>query len=235
MTDGTLRIVNFNVHVNLAVSGGGTTWLVQHYHPDIFTLQEVIKAKPLRAKHPHYHCLPVSHPNQIGTYVLAKKDRFTVLRVENPDVTYGGEFPRRRTVAVLRDKVTGRVLVVGDIHAQPDGKRFRPSRRTARAVRQAQFHSYANRMKAVPGNRAAFCAGDFNTWLKSPRSPAVKEMATARMVPTYKVKGGRVRIDEIFFRPSTFLKLTRRAMLKVPTSGDDHDAILADFALKGFS
>jgi len=233
MADGTLRIINFNVHVNLAIAGGGTTWLVQHYHPDIITLQEVMKAKPLRAKHPHYFCVPGNSDN--GTYILAKKDRFEVLRVENPDVTYGGKFERRRTLVLLRDKVTRRVLVVADIHAQPDGKRFRPSRRTARAVRQAQFHSYSTRMKAVPKNRAAFCAGDFNTWLKSRRSPAVKEMAQAGLVPTYKVKGGRVKIDEIFFRPSTFLKLTRRMLLKVPTSGDDHDAILADFALKGFS
>lgn len=238
-----LRVLTWNTHLGRALRAGGLWWLVEKTRPHIVALQEVVPGSGdlPKALGPRYARFPKEqpHPRANGTYVAWRADRFEFLHGENDEISFGSRFERRRVIVVLRDRRTGRRVVVASVHPDPLGLGFVRANPRARAIHERQIAAIANRLArlAEPGD-VVIAAGDVNEHLGS-AIPSALAPRTVRgrfsavgLTAAVDVLGGPTYLDDVFARLGGGVRLTGRRVIPVPYGDSDHDAVLATLSVR---
>lgn len=143
---------------------------IRRHHPDILALQEVLQGQLEdfdREFGREYAWVGRGHAGGFDGEILPvawRRDRFEPLAHEffwlspTPEVTgsggWGGRFPRVVTVVRLREKATGRELVVCNNHWEADNDLMEARRESARLL--------LARTARLPAGLPVFLCGDFN-------------------------------------------------------------------------
>lgn len=234
-----LRVVTWNTRLDHVVIDGDVPWLLAHARPDLILIQEGRDPERLRRElGPSWNVSPASK-SRAGTYVAWRTDRFTLRRAEDPDVTFGEQYPRHRTLVVLHDRLTGHTLTAASVHVAPLGNGFAKANAAARTRHERQVQSYANRLAEVPVGRIVLAGGDWNERL-SARSTypaklrardAVARMASAGLTFTHRELDEHAGLDDLAFRADEALTLKSRDEFSTPSPRGDHPAVLVTFEL----
>lgn len=234
--DAEIRVLTYNGHVGIPIRNGALQWLLRETDPDVILLQESIDTAAMRRALPlrdwHYHV--EEQPGRQGTYVVARKDRFDLVRSSNRNVTFGEKHNRRRAVAVLRDRRTGREVVASSIHVAPLGAGFVDANPAARKRHERQVQTWADYFAKVSPEAVAIVGGDVNENIGESRSfpeplrsrSAVGRLGKVGLRPASYVTRQDARLDDVFVRQGEHVKVTERRTLRPPVEGGDHPAVV---------
>lgn len=252
-----LVALTFNTHAGLAIKSGGLDRLLDHAQPDVVFLQEVQRPTAKVAARKalpwiDWHKIGPRMTSPAGTYIFARKDRFTV--EEKVDVLLSRKVPnerrpelwpeRRLTGAILFDRETRRYVRASCIHTWALGDFDLDGQHKVAEGHRRQVSTYAYWHSLSDAPDVDLCAGDLNEHLDgrgiSPTEQPVSAVSVfehlARMEPAFiaaKVGERKVHLDDVFVRTDHHTRVASRLTI---TLGErfraDHPAVVSTLKIK---
>lgn len=241
-----LRVATVNTRIGHAVTNGALKRLLWVYRPHALLLQEVTSLEALKKLlGDGWYLVPmVEHSHQAQTYTAVLKSRFRVLWSGVEDITHGDKHVRLRPVIAADDLKTGRTCVFSSVHVQPLGRGLAKASEGARSRQQKQISEYVDAAAGRTEEVVVIDGGDYNQDLDQKYVDDVASASAnvmyrhAGMVALHKVarhgRGGRIRFDDIFYRPASWIIPWRRKEVDYTKKfqGLDHPFIVATFLVK---
>lgn len=239
--DGNLRVLVANFHVGLGIKYGAIAYIVGHLPwLNLMLIQEARNGEALRrALGDKWGLWPHEQPgerkdNEAMSYVAYRKRRFLFVDGSNEDISFQGRdpYPRRAPVARLYDRRTQRAVVAGSVHTVPMAPDIDSAPANKRFTQLLQLRHYRDEADSFVQDGLRVLGGDFNQDLSIKTERLVRELRVYSAhrilldwVAASRVKGGYVKLMDLFLRRTGAAHIARRLVFRLPIRGMDHEVV----------